>query len=174
MSDWRWVSVGFGTAAIAWLCASASSPMPAVPLVADSSFGPGVEAMETRVGLDPGDADALSRLADAYLAHNAPGLAEAALDRAPEAVRELPPIADARARALSELGSSRQALAAQEEVLRSCASQECPPALEGRAAYRAGYLVELVRLGVEDPRAQPQLALLAYRRSSREVALDVR
>jgi hypothetical protein len=32
----------------------------------------------------------------------------------------------------------------------------------------------MVNMGVSDPQRQPKLAMLAYRRSVREVALDVR
>jgi hypothetical protein len=35
-------------------------------------------------------------------------------------------------------------------------------------------LAEMVRLGVDDPKRDPNLALLAYRRSTREVSLDLR
>ncbi len=170
MGEWRWLCAGLGVAMLASL--SALGPTPATP-IAGPGLGRELDALEARVGRDPGDAQALARLVDVYLAHAAPGLAEAALERAPGAIRDQPRIADARARTLVQLGFSRDALAAQLEVLLECAHRSCPPALAGHAAYRADYLAELVRLGVDDPHANPRLARMAYRRSTREVALAV-
>src|SRR5690606_39024695 len=119
-------------------------------------------------------AAALHDLVNAYLARRAPGLAQAALDRAPTQVRELPAIADARARTLSTLGRADIALDVQESVLTACKSLPCSSELVGRATRRARFLSEVVRLGVDDPSEHPELALVAYRRSSRQARLDLR
>lgn len=171
MGEWRWVSGGLGVVMVAWLCARA--PTPASPIVSGAGLGQDFDALEARVSRHPEDATALARLVQAYLAHAAPGLAEAALERAPAELRDQPRIADARARTLTELGFSRQALAVQLEVLLQCQHRSCPSALEGHAEYRADYLAELVKLDVDDPQANPALAKVAYRRSTREVALDI-
>lgn len=169
---WRWTSSVVAVASATWLLSS--THIPASRIVAGRDLGPELASLEARVSRDPGDADALRTLVDAYLERRAPGLAQAALDRAPGAVRELPAIADARARTLSTLGKSDVALSVQEQVLAACAARPCSPELLGRARRRARFLSEMVRLGVDDPREQPELALVAYRRSSREARLDLR
>src|SRR5688572_18116717 len=91
--------LGFGTGA------------PARPaLVGHGLNGAHLEQLEARVSRFPGDAAALEELTETYLAHDAPGLAQAALERAPQKVKESPRIADVRARALWGLGSSELAL----------------------------------------------------------------
>lgn len=170
MLDFRWVSGAVALLSICWLGASAATP--ATPLVANGHER-ALARLEARVALHPHDAHALAQLADAYLERSAPGLAEAALEHAPAAVREEPRIADARARALSLLGKPRLALEVQRSVLARCDESPCPRALAARASQRAGWLAELIRMGVRDPERQPRLAELAYRRSVREVALDV-
>jgi len=171
MQDWRWVSAGVALLTLCWLGASARTP--AILIVADGA-GAKLAPLEARVGSHPGDARALARLADAYLERSAPGLAKAALDRAPPRLRDLPHVTDARARALSSLGNPRLALELERSVLARCSETPCSPTLVGHAAQRAEWLEELVRMGVRDPVRQPRLAMLAYRRSVREVALDVR
>jgi len=110
-------------------------------------------------------------LTEAYLAGGAPGLAVSAIDRAPEEVRETVGIADARARALTELGRPEAALATQRRVLEACAKAACSPNLVARAERRARWLGELVRQGI-DPLAEPERTLFAYRVAVREVRLD--
>lgn len=171
MLDWRWASAGVALLSVCWFGASASTPaLPIVAAKANADLAP----LEARVALHPEDVSALARLADAYLERSAPGLAEAALQRAPEAVRGQPRIVDARACALSSLGKPRLALRLERSVLAQCEKTSCSRDLTGHAAQRAQWLEELVRMGVHDPVRQPRLALLAYRRSVREVALDVR
>jgi hypothetical protein len=172
MQDVRWTAltlVGLGG-----LWAAVSSSPPAAPAVIGNALGPEVAALEARVSAHPEDAPALARLADVYLAHSAPGVAHAALERAPRRVKELPEIADARARTLWQLGFSHAALDLQRRMLDACTETECSPSLLGRAQRRERLLSELVRQGVEDPRQDPSLTLLAYRISMREVTLDLR
>jgi hypothetical protein len=170
--DWRWASVAVAVASAAWLLVNAR--IPASPIVAGRNLGPELAALEAQVSKDPRDAVALSELVDAYLERSAPGLAQAALDRAPAQIRDFPAIADARARTLSALGRADIALGLQERVLTACSSLPCSHELVGRAERRARFLSEMVRLGVDDPRAEPELALVAYRRSSRQARLDLR
>jgi hypothetical protein len=153
---------------------AASSVSPPAPALAGRDLGPELTPLEARVSAHPNDSAALEELAEEYLTRGAPGLAQAALDRAPEAVRARPAIADARARSLSELGLARLALTAQKDVLSSCEQQPCSRGLVGRAERRARFLTQMVRLGVEDPSEQPNRALLAYRLAVREVSLDMR
>jgi hypothetical protein len=155
-----------------WLATTSASP--ARPALVGRNIGPEIADLEARVSAHPEDAAALQSLVDRYLAHSAPGLAEAALERAPQAVRELPPIADARARTLSELGFSDLALEVERKALASCRLRHCSNTLVGHAARREQVLAELVRVGLDDPKTDPNLALAAYRRSTREVTLDLR
>ena len=170
--DWRWASSMVAVLAAVWL--TASTRIPASRIVSGHQLGDELAALEARVSTHPEDADALRTLAETYLTHHAPGLAQAALERAPSAVRELPAIADARARTLSVLGRSDAALSVQERVLAACSEKPCSRELLGRATRRARFLNEMVRMGVDDPREQPELALVAYRRASREARLDLR
>jgi hypothetical protein len=170
--DWRWASAAVAVASAAWLLASVH--IPAKRLIAGNDLDPGLAALEADVSLRPDDAQALRALVETYLEHRAPGLAQAALDRAPAQLRDLPAIADARAQTLAALGRADIALGLEQRVLASCAEEPCSFALMGRATRRARFLSEMVRLGVDDPRAQPELALVAYRRSSREARLEPR
>jgi hypothetical protein len=170
--DWRWASAAVAVTSAIYLVTTAR--VPASRIVAGRALGAEIAALEANVSRNPGDAQALRTLVQSYLEHRAPGLAQAALARAPAQVRELPAIADARARTLSALGRADVALGIQQRMLASCASTACSPELLGRAAHRARFLSEMVRLGIDDPREQPELALVAYRRSSREARLDPR
>lgn len=170
MLDWRWVSGGVALLSLCWFGASTSSS--AVPVVARRPAAE-LAGLEARVAAHPDDAPALARLANAYLDLSVPGLAEAALERAP-ALRDRPRVANARARTLSALGEPRLALDIERNVLAECSRMRCPRIVTGHAEQRAGWLREMIRMGVSDPQNQPKLALLAYRRSVREVALDVR
>jgi hypothetical protein len=164
--DWRWASAAVAVASATYLVTTAR--LPASRIVAE------LDQLEAHVSRNPEDAAALRALVQGYLEHRAPGLAQAALDRAPQQVLDLPAIADARAQTLSALGRTDIALGVQQRMLASCAATPCSPELIGRAARRARFLSEMVRLGIGDPREQPELALVAYRRSSREARLDTR
>jgi hypothetical protein len=172
MQDVRWTAltlVGLGG-----LWAAVSSSPPAAPALVGTSMGPEVAALEARVSARPDDAPALALLADVYLSSAAPGVAQAALERAPRRVKELPEIADARARTLSQLGFTQAALGVQRRMLDACTEAQCSPSLLGRAQHRERLLSELVRQGVEDPKQDPNLTSRAYRISMREVTLDLR
>lgn len=156
------------------LWAAVSSSVPTAPALIGRNLGPELAALEATVSAHPEDASALARLADEYLAHSAPGVAWAALERAPQAVRSRPVIADARARTLWQLGFTEAALEAQRKVLDACTEAQCSPVLLGRAQRRERLLSEMVRQGIQDPKQDPAGTLLAYRISMREVTLDLR
>lgn len=132
-----------------------------------------VSKLEARVGADPGDSASLQALVDEYLERGAPGLAQAALDRAPAELRDLPELAHRRARTLTELGYPQLAFAAEQVAIAGCAKSECSPVLEAHAARRLAWLRQMLRLDVGDPNRDPERALLAYRLASREVRVQV-
>lgn len=165
--------IGVGVLVTLLVCFMSLARTPARAIVAGQGLDQRVAELEAAVGSDPHDAVALHALVEAYLAHHAPGLAQAALDRAPAALRRAPSIADQRARTLSLLGHPQLAFAAQSAVLAECSRQGCDPTLEGRARYRLEWLRQLLELDVGDPRLEPERAQLAYRLASRSVQLEV-
>ncbi|MBI3205944.1 MAG: hypothetical protein HYZ29_30690 [Myxococcales bacterium] len=172
MQHVRWTVLALVGLGGLWAAVSPSGRV--APALVGERLGPEVAAIEARVSAHPEDAAALAALADAYLEHSAPGLAQAALARAPRSIRDLPPIADARARTLWQLGFAEPALEAQRRMLDTCTVVHCSPALLGRAQRRERLLSELVRRGVDDPLRDPARSELAYRVSMREVTLDLR
>jgi len=146
---------------------------PARPIVAGHELDAEIAALEADVGKEPTNSVALHALVEAYLVHKAPGLAQAALDRAPEAVRHQPSIADQRVRTLTLLGHPQLAFAAQNAVLAECSLSDCTRELVGRGRHRLEWLRQLLEMDIADPRAEPNRALLAYRLASRQVALEV-
>ena len=179
MIDGRWLAAAAAVLMMGALgMASSTPPAPTLAAMAPTA-GSGPRAadlgvLEGYVGKNPDDAPALAALAQAYLDASAPGLAEAAIARAASPVRALPAIAHVRARALYELGRAGAALTEERQALSGCAAGACSESLFGRASRSAKWLAELVRVGIDDPRVDPERALLAYRRSTREVRLDVR
>ena len=158
------------TAGATWL--SATGTTPPAPALAGAGLGPDLDALEARVSHDPGDQEALVQLTDEYLSRGAPGLAAATLERAPSQLKERGVVADARARALTELGNASVALGAQRKALQACAEQGCPRVLVAKGQRRMHVLSQMVRLGVEDHLTEPNRALVAYRLAVREVALE--
>src|SRR5215208_5796143 len=106
MHDFRWTLIGLLGSAGLWLAAF-STCNPAMPALVGQNMGPEIAELEAYVSAHPEDANALARLSHLYLDHAAPGLAQAALDRAPVEVREVPSVGDARVRTLSELGRTQ-------------------------------------------------------------------
>jgi hypothetical protein len=135
-----------------------------------------VRACEATAAAHQDDARAL---AQAYLDALQPGLALGLLEAAPAAMR-----GDARtrhlyARALLDQGRNDDALAAESTVVAECmpvadrssAAQSgpgCDAVLLASAVRRAAILRELVALGVEDTRAQPEASFVAYQNATRE------
>jgi hypothetical protein len=158
---------------LASICLSIGVGNAARPALVGNASSADLEALEAEVSRSPANAEALHALTETYLAHDAPGLAEAALERAPRKLLETPQIADVRARTLWGLGSTELALTVQRTVLASCKNQPCSPAFVARARQRERLFGELHRIGVDDPNEDPARVLLAYRRSTREVTLVI-
>jgi hypothetical protein len=166
-----------------------ASPLAASPTLAGQELGPELEPLEVAVSQSPDDAGALEALVEAYLDRSAPGLAQAALYRAPPAVRGLARVADLEARSLSALGLTELALASQERALLACVSAAthsfgagapndngtpiCSNRMLVHAERRVRWLRELVRLNVDDRLPGSAAASLAYRLAVREVRLAV-
>jgi hypothetical protein len=152
-----------------------ASPLAASPTLAGQELGSELAPLEVAVSQSPDDADALEALVEAYLDRSAPGLAQAALYRAPPAVRGLARVSDLEARSLSALGLAEQALASQERALLACAqpSASCSNRMLVHAERRVRWLRELVRLKVDDRLPGSAAASLAYRLAVREVRLAV-
>ena len=180
LSSWGWCWMGevsntvVTMVGLASICLAIGAGNAARPkMVGNGLSGLDLEALEAEVSRAPANAEALHALTETYLAHDAPGLAQAALERAPRKLLETPQIADVRARTLWGLGSTELALTVQRTVLASCKNQPCSSALVARARQRELLFGELQRIGVDDPNEDPDRVLLAYRRSSREVTLDI-
>lgn len=167
----RWLAVW-----VLVVCAGVGAALfqrgPAARIVAANRADPLIGGLETTVSLHPGDPAALIALTDALLANGAPGLALAAIDRAPRSIQSLADVADAKARALIDTGEASRALKAEREALVACEMHSCNRGLATRALRREQWLSELCALEVEDVRGDPNRALLAYRRSTREVRLE--
>jgi hypothetical protein len=135
-----------------------------------------VRVREANAAAHPDDPDALRALAQAYLDAQQPGLALALFDVAAPAV-----FADVRtrhlyARALLDQGRNAEALEAETKVIGVCAPSAedasrapgCDSILLASALRRAAILKELVTIGVEDTRANPEASFIAYQNATRE------
>jgi len=169
--DSKAIGLSVALVMLAWLAFETRSP--ARPIVAGLPMNQEVAALEAQVGLSPDNAVALHALVDAYLQRQAPGLAQAALDRAPVEVRHMPSIADQRVRTLAALGHPQHAFAAQSAVLAECSRHGCARELEARGRHRLAWLRQMLVLDVADPRVEPDRALLAYRLASRQARLEL-
>ena len=147
------------------------------------SDGPGaadrVRACEASAAAHPDDPEAARALAQAYLDASQPGLALGVLEALPAALRDDPRTGHLYARALLDQGRNDAALAVEANVVASCmpvADREptvgsgpgCDALLLASAVRRASILKELVALGVEDTRAQPEESFVAYQNATRE------
>jgi hypothetical protein len=189
--DWVkgvWTEAFAGAKAAAFVCNVAglltigaaysllACPLAPAPTLAGHDLGPELQALEVAVSRSPDDADALQSLVEAYLARSAPGLAQAALDRASPAIHGLARVADLEARSLSALGLAEAALVSQERAIATCTesrSEPCSNAMLVHAERRVRWLRELVRLSVDDRLPGSAAASLAYRLAVREVRLAV-
>jgi hypothetical protein len=138
-----------------------------------------VRTCEASAAAHPDDPESTRALAQAYLDAQQPGLALGLLEAAPAALR-----VDARtrhlyARALLEQGRNDDALAAEASVVASCMpvadnapaqppGPGCDAVLLASAVRRDAILTELVALGVQDTRAQPEESFVAYQNATRE------
>jgi hypothetical protein len=148
------------------------------------SDGPGaaaarVRACEASAAARPDDPQAARTLAQAYLDAAQPGLALGVLEALPAALRSDPRTAHLYARALLDQGRNDAALAVEANVVASCmpvadrsptapSEPGCDALLLASAVRRASILKELVALGVEDTRAQPEESFVAYQNATRE------
>ena len=132
--------------------------------------------LEAAVAAAPSDDANLRALGQAYLDAHAPGLALALIERAPEQVRTRTKVEHLYARALLEEGHAQDALAIERQVLRTCtiADGVCDSWLIASARRRADILTELVGLGVEDARAEPEASAIAYHNATREARIALR
>jgi hypothetical protein len=140
-----------------------------------ASDGAAVRALEAEVAAAPNDDCSLRALAQAYLDARAPGLALAVIERAPEDVRTRAKVEHVYARALLDEGHAQDALAVEKTVLRTCTVTDgvCEGWLIASARRRADILEEMVGLGVEDARAEPEASAVAYFNATREARLAV-
>jgi hypothetical protein len=139
------------------------------PLVRDA-FGTEVQELEDAAARRT-DRDSVRALASAYLDRNEPGLARAALDRAPPDAIEDPSFAYVEARALYSSGRAGEALSVLRGALAGCegtARPRCPAWLVAKTSRQAAFLDALVSVGVEDAAAHPEAARLALERTRRE------
>jgi hypothetical protein len=148
------------------------------PVVGDAKTGDRMAALEEQLAATPADAAKLKELAQAYLDARQPGMALAAIERAPNDIRSQPSVEHLYARALIDQGRSRDALAAERKVLALCADPAteeptCSTFLIASATRRAEILEQLVQLGVEDPNAHPEASNIAYANATRQVSISV-
>ena len=148
-------------------------------VVGDTTHTARVALLEERAAADPSDTGRVRELAQAYLDAGAPGMAQASIERAPEAVRKEPTVEHLYARALLDQGRSTDALAAERRVLAYCAEPAlevpaCSTYLIASATRRAEILEQLVTLGVEDANAHPEASGLAYHNATRQVSFSSR
>jgi thioredoxin-like negative regulator of GroEL len=139
------------------------------PLVGHKKLGSEVSQLENTVAAHPEDGDALFSLSRSYLERGSPGLALAALDRAPEPVRQSARIAHLRSVALLHEGRASEALVSERAVIASCEKQHCAPWLLASALRHEQFLAELVEQGVEDYKRDPDATEIASRKLSRNV-----
>ena len=125
-------------------------------LVGAQSLGDDVAAAEVVVARDRNDAEALRHLATSYLDRKSPGFALAAIQRAPEQVRQLPSVLHLWARALMYEGNASQALYKERQLAATCRQSQCGAALLASAIWHEQFLAGLVASGVEDFRSSPE------------------
>jgi hypothetical protein len=135
------------------------------PLVGHQKLDSVPAALEERVARHPDDAQALTQLCRAYMDRGAPGLALAAMQRAPEPVRQSPRVTHLWAVALLHEGRASDALDKERVAIATCnAESACAPWFLASAMRHELFLNELVRLGIEDYRRDPDGTVMAYSR----------
>jgi hypothetical protein len=159
-----------------WMASGAEREHAVLSPLGEARDPAAIVGLEAQVAAAPGDDAKLRDLAQAYLDAHAPGLALAVLERAPAEVRSRAKVEHVYARVLLEEGHAQDALAVERQVLRTCTMADgiCDTWLIASARRRADILEELVGLGVEDARAEPEASALAYHNATREARLAVR
>src|SRR6185503_11798145 len=169
------ISNGLVLGAIAWMATLGGSEQRAVGLMSQKTL-PGVtpvdiQQLESQAAVTP-SARSVAALAGAYLDRDQPGLATAALEKAPREVLDRPEVAQLYARALFHRGHARQALAVAREASETCAdSMACAPWLMAKTARQVAFFEQVVAAGIDDPHTNPDATKAAYERSTHEVRL---
>jgi hypothetical protein len=150
------------------------------PVLAATAFE-AVRGLEATAAARPDDLEAARALAQAYLDARQPGLAVGLLQAAPAAIKADLRVRHVYARALVDEGRNDEALAVEGQVIASCgplvdgapAPTGCDPVLLASAMRRADILRELVRMGVRDTLAHPEMSRVAYQNATREARVTV-
>lgn len=164
----------FVLAGIAWLSTLGSSGVQTKSLLPSASASQAAHGdmaeLESNAALSP-TVESVAALASAYVERNQPGLASAVIERAPREIQLDPRVADVSARASFHRGRARQALAAVEDALSSCESEEqrCRPWQVAKVRGQAAFLREVVSAGIEDPMSDPAGVRAAYERSAEKM-----
>src|SRR5262245_73728 len=107
---WRFVVAnGLVLGGIGWIVASATETSAAGVLARPEAGVGDLGGLEARAALSP-TPTAVAELATAYLEREQPGLASAAIERAPAAVRSRPELGQLRVRVLLREGRAHEAL----------------------------------------------------------------
>jgi hypothetical protein len=159
-----------------WVASGTERERAVLSPVGQASNPSAMAGLEGEVAASPNDDAKLRALGQAYLDAHAPGLAVAVMERAPDSVRLRSKVQHLYARALIDEGHAQDALAVERSVLRTCTMADgiCDAWLIASARRRADILEELVGLGVEDARAEPEASAVAYHNATREARLAVR
>jgi hypothetical protein len=159
-------------AGVIWMVASGSETRAAGLLPHPAAATSNVGNLEARAALEP-TISSVADLAGAYLDRGQPGLAEAVIERAPQAIRRQPALQQLYARVLYHRGLSREALSIAREVRAGCeeGATSCPPWLAAKTVRQVAFLEEIVAAGIEDPLADPRATARAYERSTRHVQM---
>jgi hypothetical protein len=164
--------------ALLWASGGTQRERPLLPT------GPGtgpdrVRACEATAAAHPDNPDAARALAQAYLDASQPGLALGVLEALPPPLRADPRTEQLYGRALLDQGRNDAALTVEARVVALCmkvvdgasatpSGPGCDALLLASAVRRASILKELLALGVEDTRAQPDESFVAYQNATRE------
>jgi hypothetical protein len=135
-----------------------------------------VKVLEASAAAQPESAEAIRALAQAYVDAGQPGLALTLIEGGRPSARSDLDVLHVYARALLDEGHDVDALTVENRVIAACLPRRdgqtppsrCNPALFASAMRRADILRELVARGVEDARAHPEEALIAYQNATRE------
>jgi hypothetical protein len=159
-----------------WMASGSEHEHAVLSPIGNAADSSAIVSLESQVAASPTDEAKLRMLAQSYMDAHAPGLALAVIERAPAEVRGVAKVEHVYARALIDEGHAQDALAVERKVLRTCTMADgvCDAWLIASARRRADILEELVGLGIEDARAQPEASAVAYHNATREARLAVR
>jgi len=150
------------------------------PILAAIAFE-AVRALEANAAARPNDPTATRTLAQAYLDARQPGLAVALVEAAARTASTDVRVRHVYARALVDEGRNGDALAVEADVVAACkpltdgvpAPPGCDPVLLASSMRRVDILRELVKLGVSDTLAHPEMSLVAYQNATREARVTL-